>query len=95
MSIEHGRVLNTTQAATYVGLSPSTLAKLRLSGNGPIYNKLGRRVSYTTAELDNWLALNQRRSTSDVDNFIGNDDRLTVGERLQRLRASRGEQPQD
>ncbi len=81
MSIEHGRVLNTTQAATYVGLSPSTMAKLRLSGNGPMYNKLGRRVGYTIAELDIWLALHQRRSTSTLDDFIGDDER-TAAEKL-------------
>lgn len=84
MSLEHGRVLNTGQAATYVGLAPSTMAKLRLSGNGPVYSKLGRRVGYTTENLDSWLEINQRRSTS-----AGNDGRLTAGERLKLGHAAR------
>ena len=117
MSIEHGRVLNTNQAATYVGLSPSTMAKLRLSGLGPSYSKLMRRVVYRPADLDAWLALHQRRSTSARGDFIGedyraaadqptnretgtadtigNDEPLTVGERLRRSRADRGDLPED
>ena len=63
------------------------MAKLRLSGLGPIYNKLGRRVGYTTAELDNWLALHQRRSTSARDDFIGDDYRPTAAQKLRRASA--------
>jgi predicted DNA-binding transcriptional regulator AlpA len=58
-------VLDTTQAASRVGLSVSTLAKLRLSGNGPVYCKLGRRVVYRVGDLDDWLTDCLRRSTSD------------------------------
>jgi predicted DNA-binding transcriptional regulator AlpA len=58
-------VLDATQAASFVGLSVSTLAKLRLSGNGPIYCKLGRRIVYRPEDLAAWLEQNLRRSTSD------------------------------
>jgi predicted DNA-binding transcriptional regulator AlpA len=52
-------------AATYLGLSVSTLNKLRVFGGGPVYLKLGRRVAYDLADLDDWLASKRRRSTSD------------------------------
>lgn len=44
------------EAAAYVGLSKSTLDKLRHFGGGPVYFKLGRAVIYSTAALDAWLA---------------------------------------
>ncbi len=52
-------------AATYLGLSVSTLNKLRVFGGGPVFLKLGRRVVYDLADLDDWLASKRRRSTSD------------------------------
>jgi predicted DNA-binding transcriptional regulator AlpA len=53
-------------AATYVGLTPSTLAKMRLRGDGPTYVKVGQRaVAYLVADLDAWLLKNRRRSTSE------------------------------
>lgn len=57
--------LNVDEAATYIGLSPSTLNKLRVFGGGPVFLKLGRRVAYDVADLDTWLASKRRRSTSD------------------------------
>jgi Helix-turn-helix domain len=42
--------LTAGEAAKVLGLAPSTLAKLRLSGNGPVYCKLGRRVVYRREE---------------------------------------------
>lgn len=59
-------MLRTPEAAAYCGSSASTFEKLRLSGLGPRYVKLGRRVVYDPADLDAWLAANRRRSTSDV-----------------------------
>ena len=53
----HGvKVVSTKFAARLVGLSESTLATLRLNGNGPVYCKLGRRVVYRTSDLEQWLA---------------------------------------
>lgn len=57
--------LNVEAAASYTGLSVSTLNKLRVFGGGPIFYKLGRRVAYDTADLEAWLAERRRRSTSD------------------------------
>jgi predicted DNA-binding transcriptional regulator AlpA len=60
------RVMRTPQAAEYVGLSPSTLEKFRLSGEGPIYHKSGPKiVVYYPDELDSWLHARRRKSTSD------------------------------
>jgi predicted DNA-binding transcriptional regulator AlpA len=60
------RILRTPQAAEYVGLSPSTLEKFRLSGQGPIYHKSGPKiVVYYPDDLDSWLHARRRKSTSD------------------------------
>jgi predicted DNA-binding transcriptional regulator AlpA len=61
------KVISARVAARYVGLSESTLAKLRLNGNGPVYCKLGRRVVYRPVDLDQWLQSRIARDTSDAD----------------------------
>ncbi|MFN0219527.1 MAG: helix-turn-helix transcriptional regulator [Hyphomicrobium sp.] len=58
------RVLRTREAAAHCGSSKSTFEKLRLSGGGPIYSKIGRRVVYRVEDLELWLDQNRRRSTS-------------------------------
>ena len=60
-----GTRLSVEGAATYTGISASTLNKLRVFGGGPAYLKLGRRVVYALPDLDAWLATKRRRSTSD------------------------------
>ncbi|MEE9925851.1 helix-turn-helix domain-containing protein [Brucella pseudintermedia] len=50
------------QAAAYLGLSKSTMDKLRHFGGGPRYFKLGRSVIYDVADLDAWR--NDRAATS-------------------------------
>jgi predicted DNA-binding transcriptional regulator AlpA len=61
------KVVTTAEAARVLGLSESTLAKLRLNGNGPTYCKLGRRVVYRPADLEEWLQSRTTRDTSDAD----------------------------
>ncbi|MCA1365942.1 helix-turn-helix domain-containing protein [Bradyrhizobium sp. BRP14] len=51
------------EAATYVGLSKSSLDKLRCFGGGPRFYKLGRSVVYNTADLDAWMSERARTST--------------------------------
>jgi predicted DNA-binding transcriptional regulator AlpA len=58
--------LTAAQAASILGLAPSTLAKLRLTGNGPTYCKLGRRVVYRRTDLEAWLESRVARDTSDA-----------------------------
>ena len=59
------QLLAVEEAAQRIGLSVSTLNKLRVLGGGPIFLKLGRRVAYHVADLNAWLASKRRRSTSD------------------------------
>lgn len=61
------KVVAAREAARLVGLSESTLAKLRLNGNGPTYCKLGRRVLYRPPDLEHWLQSRTTRNTSDAD----------------------------
>ncbi len=49
----------TTQgAADYLGLARRTLERWRLVRLGPPYRKLGTRVVYTRAALDEWCRAN-------------------------------------
>ena len=61
-----GKRLSVEDAAVYIGLSVSTLNKMRIWGNGPKYLKLGRRILYDTTQLDNWMADKLRSKTSDA-----------------------------
>jgi predicted DNA-binding transcriptional regulator AlpA len=57
--------MRTREAASYCGLAHRTLEKLRLTGEGPAYLKIGRAVVYDRHDLDQWLAAKRRRSTSE------------------------------
>ena len=53
------------EAATRMGLQPSTLANWRWRGGGPRYIKCGGRVRYRLSDLAGWLDEQTRTSTSD------------------------------
>jgi predicted DNA-binding transcriptional regulator AlpA len=55
------------ETARYTRVAVSTLAKLRCWGGGPAYLKLGRKIGYQRADVDEWLASRRARSTSDAD----------------------------
>ena len=57
--------LDTRAAAAHLGLSPRTLDRYRVSGEGPAFYKLGTRVRYRLADLEAWAESRRRRSTSD------------------------------
>jgi predicted DNA-binding transcriptional regulator AlpA len=57
--------LDTAAAAEYVGLSKSTLEKLRCWGTGPKYLKLNRAVRYRVSDLEGWLNERLVSSTSE------------------------------
>ena len=59
-------VLDTPEAAAYVRLSPVTLERMRLVGNGPRYAKLGKSVRYRQTDLEEWLESRLIRSTSEA-----------------------------
>ena len=59
------RLLTVAEATTYLSLSASTLNKLRVSGGGPRYVKLGGKILYDVRDLDQWIEDHKRNSTSD------------------------------
>lgn len=59
------RYLRTPEAARFVGLSGRTLEKHRTYGTGPRYSKLGGRVVYRLDDLQSWVDLGAKASTSD------------------------------
>ncbi|WP_426027246.1 helix-turn-helix transcriptional regulator [Brevundimonas sp. TWP2-3-4b2] len=65
--------LSVKSAALIVGLSVSTMNKLRVHGGGPTFLKLGRRVVYDPRDLDNWLTSRRRTSTSDQGRDLRDD----------------------
>ena len=66
MMSNNNAIRSPKQAADWLGLSPSTMAKLRLSGDGPVFIKLGaRRVGYRQVDLEAWVNAHVRRSTSE------------------------------
>jgi hypothetical protein len=62
----NNRRLRTADAAAYIGLSPSTLEKMRVYGNGPVFERAGTRVVvYSVQALEDFLAARRARSTSE------------------------------
>ena len=49
-----------TEAAQFLKLSTSWLAKARMRGDGPPYIKFGRAIRYSEADLLQWIS-SQRR----------------------------------
>ncbi|MEI6560069.1 MAG: helix-turn-helix domain-containing protein [Rhodospirillaceae bacterium] len=58
--------MKTKEAAGYLGISASFLEKLRVTGGGPVYCKLGRVVRYSRCDLDCFAESRKRCSTSEV-----------------------------
>lgn len=61
----HTEKYRTSEAARYLNMSSSWLAKRRMYGDGPEYSKAGPRiVVYDKQDLDAWLESRKRSSTS-------------------------------
>lgn len=71
MTIEQQSLLTALQVSERYGPSTSTLAKMRLTGTGPVFVKLGRKVAYRVEDLEAWVAENRFRSTSEYDAATG------------------------
>lgn len=71
MSVIVAANVNEKEAATYLGVSVSSLRRWRWIGGGPKYLKLGSRVVYQLTELDSWQADRLRCSTSDQGKETG------------------------
>lgn len=63
-------LLTTSEAARFLRLSAQTMERLRVTGDGPAFIKLGpgrgARVVYRRSDLDAWLHAQRRDSTSDT-----------------------------
>ncbi|MDP5239105.1 helix-turn-helix domain-containing protein [Uliginosibacterium sp. 31-16] len=58
-------LLDTKEAAVFLGLTVSTLESWRLKGCGPSYKKIGRLVRYSEADLRAYIDSCSRQSTSE------------------------------
>lgn len=61
------KFINTEVASYFLGLSVSTLKRMRRDGDGPVFHKLGRSVKYTTIDLAEWAKANQHRVNRDTE----------------------------
>jgi predicted DNA-binding transcriptional regulator AlpA len=59
-------LLTQREAALALRLSERTLERSRVSGDGPLFVKLRRRVFYRQSDLDEWIASRVVHSTSEV-----------------------------
>jgi hypothetical protein len=59
------RLLIESEAAAHLRVSRSFLAKKRCSGGGPRFCKIGRRVLYDIADLEDFAERGKRRNTSE------------------------------
>lgn len=53
-------MLNTEEAAAYLGLAKRTLEGMRWKMNGPKYVKMNKAIRYRVADLDAYIAENTR-----------------------------------
>jgi hypothetical protein len=58
-------LLTTAAAAGYLNVAKQTLAIWRVTGRGPIFAKIGRRVVYRKIDLDSFITNNTHGSTSE------------------------------
>lgn len=64
-------ILTTAEAATYTRMGKASLERLRVTGGGPRFarlgaNKLGSSVRYRRSDLDEWIASRLVSSTSEA-----------------------------
>ena len=82
------KLLTPKEAARFINLSESFLAKARMRGDGPRYLKLSRSVRYSNADLLLWLKACAKTSTAEGQQ----DDRRHQGARKNRTQAPTGMQ---
>ena len=58
-------LIDEKDAAERLGLSPRTLQAWRVSGGGPVYRKIGRRVAYAVSDLAAFVEAGTRSHTSE------------------------------
>jgi predicted DNA-binding transcriptional regulator AlpA len=60
------RLVTDTQLAELTGIKRRTWQFYRMTGQGPKYFKIGKRVMYDPVAVDRWMALREFASTEDV-----------------------------
>jgi predicted DNA-binding transcriptional regulator AlpA len=63
-------ILDTHQAAAYLRLSVSSLNKMRCTGSGPAFVRMGRSVRYRRRALDSFIDSRFATSTTDADHRL-------------------------
>ena len=61
---EEANLLDTREAAAWLGLSPKTLERYRVSGEGPEFQRFGSRVRYLLKDLEAWASARRGASIS-------------------------------
>ena len=60
--------LETRTAALFLGISESTMKKMRANGDGPIFVRMGQKcVRYHVSDLRNWANQNKHRVIKGYD----------------------------
>ena len=72
---EETNFLDTQQAARFLGLSAKTLARYRVTGEGPVFHRFGNRIRYRRTALDAWADARERVSTVDDGSALAGADR--------------------
>lgn len=67
------------QAAQYLNLSTSTLAKMRCKGTGPEFCRLGGAIKYHHDSLDKYIHQRTFRSTTEADREDVREAKATSG----------------
>jgi hypothetical protein len=61
---QKGQWLPSREAAEYCAMGFSTFARMRMTGEGAPYAKVGQKILYNRDDLDAWLKSKSRTSTS-------------------------------
>jgi predicted DNA-binding transcriptional regulator AlpA len=64
LSLPNDGLADGNMLASFLYCSPQTVEKMRLTGTGPKYAKLGRLVRYRKSDVLAWLDEQSRSSTS-------------------------------
>jgi predicted DNA-binding transcriptional regulator AlpA len=58
--------LDTNSAAVFLGMGRRNLERLRATGGGPRFVKIGRKCAYRTEALEAWVTAREFASTSEA-----------------------------
>lgn len=66
IATDPNRCITAAEAEKILGLTSGALAKMRLSGGGPPFFKIGSRVRYGYTDLQDWLRKRRYSRTGQV-----------------------------